>query len=151
MPEKRAAMDRWAEFLDAVLDGRVVDLCQRGVVCHSAPRRQGDPRLSLLHYQHLGYGARAVPIGRIDLLDPADLSPAVVLELRAAVPNGADIEFLLANIDGALRSWPLHMDVRAVTDCPPPLAAIVADRASWPLAAPIAGSLQSEQPAASAP
>jgi integrase len=33
LPEKRAAMDRWADFVDAVLDGTIVDLGQRsGVV-----------------------------------------------------------------------------------------------------------------------
>jgi hypothetical protein len=75
-----------------------------------------------LHHQHLGYSPSGVPISRIDPLDPPYLSPAVVLELRPAVLNGTDIEFLLAKIDGGRQSWPLQIDVRAVTDCPfPPL------------------------------
>jgi hypothetical protein len=39
-----------------------------------------------------------------------------MLELRAAVPDRANVQILLAQIDRDLRSWPFEIDVRAVRD-----------------------------------
>jgi hypothetical protein len=39
-----------------------------------------------------------------------------MLELRAAVPDRANVQILLAQVDRDLRSWPLEIDVRAVRD-----------------------------------
>jgi hypothetical protein len=84
----------------------------------------------LLHYQHVGYGARGVRIGRLDLLDPSHLGPSVMLELRAAVPDRADIKVFLAEIDGGLCSWPLQKDVRPVTPAQARLSAKAQARSS---------------------
>jgi hypothetical protein len=79
-----------------------------------SPRRR--PRSLLLNHQHLRNRARSLPIGRVNLLDLPHLRPAIMLELRAAVPDRANLQILLAQIDRDLGSWPLQVDPRPVTD-----------------------------------
>jgi len=39
-----------------------------------------------------------------------------MLELRVTVPDRANAQILLAQVDGDLRSWPSQINVRSVTD-----------------------------------
>jgi hypothetical protein len=49
-----------------------------------------------------------------------------MLELRAAVPDRANVQILLAQIDGARGPWSLQVDVGAVTDVRLPAASPLA-------------------------
>jgi hypothetical protein len=91
-------------------------------------KETAEPSSLPLHHQHLRNRAGSLPIGRIDPLDLPYLRPAIMLELRAAIPDRTHVEIPLAQIDRDFRSWPLQIDVRAVTD------------ACLPTALPLAGA-----------
>jgi hypothetical protein len=69
-----------------------------------------------LHHQHLRNRAHRLPISRVDLLNLPQLGPSIMLELRAAVPDRANVQILLAKVDGDLGAWALEIDMGAVTD-----------------------------------